>query len=333
MGARGQRQGQGATSPISGAARVPELLVDEVFPCHIPLVEADPLHLLPKAIDEPGQRVGHETVNPLRGPAGAFQLPVIVRAGLVVVVAEQVADGLWQARLQQDRELKEPSRAAIAVAEGMYPHEVHMGEDGLQDGERSGIDARRGQVVQDIAEPLQQEPGIPPFGAAIPAHGHVHGSHLAWRHMVFHLQAREHLRVHSFERRHRHRNGALREQLVNDPVVRCHNVVDFLFEVRPRGWQVQGARNGRKRLFLRQRVAFNGGRGQGTLRQIDLVDLFGHAWCQGCHGDMVAIGYHFTQRQPIRMAQTAQVELEREPRMCPLVWPSVCHGFVTLFVQ
>ena len=146
-----QRHRQRAPPPFGDAARFTEFPVDEIDPRHIPLLFANDLDLLAEFVGQPGDRVGHEAVYAVLRSAGARQLAVIIGSRPVVMVARQVAGRLRQTRFQQDRQFDQTRRAAVAVAERVYPGDIQVSEDGLENGERLAAFVRHRETVQSPA--------------------------------------------------------------------------------------------------------------------------------------------------------------------------------------
>ena len=101
----------------------------------------DDTELLVKAVDQALQGVtqeGGQAVSPL---AGTLQATVVLRPRAVVMGAQQIRCRPRQAGLAQQAYLQQTRRAAVAIAEGMNPGDVEVGEDGLAECRKS--DARR----------------------------------------------------------------------------------------------------------------------------------------------------------------------------------------------
>ena len=182
------------------------------------------------------------------------------------------------------------------------------------------------EIVQHRTQALQQKLGVAPLRAAVATDGHVARAHSAGRHAVVHVQAVQHLGVHPFDALDRERDAPFLLQLSAQLVAGDNDVVELAFEVLAGGRQLERAGQGRKRFVLRERVPLDGGGGKGALGQIELVDVVGDSRGQRRVGDLPALGGCFSERKPVRGLQSAQVEVEGEPRVRPLVWPLRCHA-------
>ena len=287
---------------------------------------SDDIQLLVQAIHEPAQCIAEEAVEAVRPAAGAVEFAVVARPRQVVVVAEQVAGGLRQAGFEQDGQLQQTPGAPVAVPERMDPHEVDVREDRLDDGERGGLDVRRREIVKHRAQALQQELGVAPLRAAVATDDHVARAHAAGRHAVVHVQPVQHAGVHPFDVLDREVDAPFLLQLVAQLLAGGNNVVEFALEVLAGRRQLEQAGQGRPRFVLRERVPLDGGSGKCAFGKVERVDVVGDLRRQRRVGDLPALGDRFTQRKPVRVLQPAQIEVEREPRMRPLVWPLLCHA-------
>ena len=291
---------------------------------------ADLADLLAQPVGEAGDGVGGETVYaPLR-PAGARQLAVILGAREVVMVAQQMACRLRQARLQQDRQFDQARGAAVAVAERVYPRQMDMREDRLEYRERMAVCLRRREVRQRRAQAIQQIRRVAPAGAAVGAHRNVGRPHPARNDVVLRLQPAQDDAVHARDGLGGERNPVRAGQLACELAIGGGDVVDFPPQIFPGRRQLQRALDARAGLCLRQGVALDGGRCQRALREIQLVDGLGDLRMQRRGGDAFAHRRACAERQPVGVFEPARVEGEVDPPMRPLVLPArrraPCHG-------
>src|SRR5258706_16329057 len=93
---------------------------------------------------------------------------------------------LGYARCEQDFILHHPSSAAIAIAEWVYPRQIKMGDDRLENIEghcvtRKGSLKRPILVIQPVAQPLQKITAVLRWRAAINiSNQYVMLANLAW---------------------------------------------------------------------------------------------------------------------------------------------------------
>ena len=299
--------------------------MDEIDPRDLPLMRADALGLLSEPLDQPVDRVGREAVDSVLSLAGARQLPVVFGPRQVVMVAQQMAGGLRQPRLRQDGELDQPRRAPVAVAERMYPDQIEMGEDRLEDRERMAVVRRQVETVEDFAQPRQQVFGVLPARAAIGVDGHVRGPDAAGRHMVLHFEAVQDHAVQPLDELDGQGDAAVPVQLADQQVASRDDVVDFLPEIALRRRQRQLAVDQAAHLVFGQGVALDGGRRQDALGQIEPVQVVGDRGVERRAGDVLDPGDGFAEGQPVGMFQPPEIEGKGQPRMRPLVWTARCR--------
>src|SRR5438477_11290359 len=77
-------------------------------------------------------------------------------------------------------------------------------------------------------------------------------------------------------------------------------------------------------LLLGQRVSLDRRRSERTLGQIELVQRLRGPGPQGHTSDVLTFGTRYSKEQPQLRTRLPQIDLERNPGMCPLKCPHKC---------
>ena len=85
-----------------------------------------------KAIMKANDRVLDE-IGKIACSTCSRKMAIIFRPSVVIMVGKNMGAGVGDAATQKQIKLKETRRAPIAVTERMYPHEIHMSDNGFYD--------------------------------------------------------------------------------------------------------------------------------------------------------------------------------------------------------
>ena len=105
-----------------------DLRADVLMPSQAELPVVDPRQLLPKTFDAARGAVREEPRDITAALTRVLQLPVVLVAGLVAVVGDQVCRARGHSARDEYEELTQARRPTVAVTRRMYPGKVQMSQ-------------------------------------------------------------------------------------------------------------------------------------------------------------------------------------------------------------
>ena len=229
-------------------------------------------------------------------------------------------------RAEENLELQQSRDAPIAVAEGMDPGQVQVGQ-GRQH-EDPGVAQHvvaPAQVLQlaiePVAQPADQVVAVLRRRPPVTADDDVMSAELAGDHALLLGLADHEAGVLLLEALGAQRRGMALQAVAGDVIEQVHDVLDLLLLVGPRRRDPGLALHNGPHILLTQAVALDAGGPVRAPLQADLIELLGELRGHGRAGQVLALRGRLPQQSPGCGTQPVHLETQRDPRMSTEIPP------------